>query len=111
VKGGRTRAIATTDKKRARALPDVPTIAESGLPDYELVTWWGIMVPAGSPPAVISRLNKEIIDAVALPDVRELLASQGAEPRTSSPQEFMDYIKAQTGFYSRIVAAAGIKPE
>jgi tripartite-type tricarboxylate transporter receptor subunit TctC len=111
VKSGRTRAIATTDRKRAPALPNVPTIAESGLPNYELVTWWGIVVPAGTPQAVISKLNKEIVEAMALTDVKELLASQGAESRTSSPQEFTDYIKTQIDFYRKIVASAGITPE
>jgi tripartite-type tricarboxylate transporter receptor subunit TctC len=111
VKSGRTRAIATTDRKRAPALPNVPTISESGLPDYELVTWWGIIVPAGTPQAVISKLNKEIVEAMVLTDVKELLASQGAEARTSSPQEFMEYIKSQIEFYRKIVASAGITPE
>lgn len=111
LKSGRTRAIATTDRKRAPALPNVPTIAESGLPNYELVTWWGIVVPAGTPQAVISKLNKEIVQAMALTDVKELLASQGAESRTSSPQEFTDYIKTQLVFYRKIVASAGITPE
>lgn len=111
VKAGRTRAIATTDSKRAPALPNVPTLAESGLPKYELNTWWGIVVPTGTPQSVISKLNKEIVQIMALADVKELLASQGAEPRTGSPESFADYIKTQIDFYGKIIAGAGIKPE
>jgi len=111
VRAGRTRAIATTDSKRAPALPNVPTIAESGLPNYELITWWGIVVPVGTPQSVISKFNKEIVQIMALTDVKELLASQGAESRTSSPETFADYIKTQIGFYGKIIASAGIKPE
>src|SRR5439155_3234476 len=92
IRAGRTRAIATTDKTRAPAVPDAPTIDESGLPGYELITWWGIAASAATARTVVSRLNKEIVQTVALPDVKELLASQGAEPRTSSPEEFADYI-------------------
>jgi tripartite-type tricarboxylate transporter receptor subunit TctC len=111
LRSGRTRAIATTDSKRAPALPNVPTVAESGLPNYELNTWWGIVVPAGTPQSVISKLNKEIVQIMALTDVKELLASQGAESRTGSPERFADYIKTQIDFYGKIIAGAGIKPE
>lgn len=111
LKAGRTRAIATTGRNRSPALPDVPTIAASGLPKYELSTWWGIMVPAGTPDPVILKLNKAIVETMTLPDVKEFLAGQGAEPRTTSPQEFMEYIKTQTDFYRKIVADAGIKPQ
>lgn len=111
IKSGRTRAIATTDRKRAAALPDAPTIDESGLPGYELTTWWGIAAPADTPKEIISRLNKDIASVTALSDVKELLASQGAEPRTGTPEEFASYIRAQIEFYRKIVADAGIAPE
>jgi tripartite-type tricarboxylate transporter receptor subunit TctC len=111
VRAGRTRAIATTGKKRAPALPNIPTVSEAGLPGYELVTWWGIAVPAGTPQALIAKLNKEIVQVMALPDVKELLATQGAESRTTTPEQFSDYIKSQIDFYGKIIAGAGIKPE
>lgn len=111
IKSGRTRAVATTDKRRAPALPDVPTIDESGLPGYEITTWWGIAAPAGTPPATVSRLNRDIVAVMALPDVRELLASQGAEPRTGTPEAFAGYIRDQIDFYRKIIDSAGIKPE
>ncbi len=111
LKAHRTVAIATTGKKRSAALPELPTIAESGLPDYELATWWGIVAPAGTPQAIVDKLNAEIVRAAGLPEVKELLASQGAEPRTDTPQQFDDYMKEQIGFYRTIVASAGIMPE
>lgn len=111
VKAGRTIAIATTDKKRAAALPDVPTIHESGLPGYEITTWWGFVAPAHTPNAVIARINKDIVAVVALADVKELLASQGAEPITSTPEQFSDYIRSQIEVYRKIISDAGIQPE
>jgi len=111
IKSGRTRAIATTDKKRAPALPDVPTIDESGLPGYEITTWWGIAAPAGTPQALVSTINKDIVAVMTLPDVIDLLASQGAEPRTGTPGQFTSYIREQIDFYRKIVNDAGIKPD
>jgi len=86
-------------------------VSEAGLPGYELVTWWGIAVPAGTPQALIATLNNEIVQVMALPDVKELLATQGAESRTTTPEQFSDYIKSQIDFYGKIIAGAGIKPE
>jgi tripartite-type tricarboxylate transporter receptor subunit TctC len=111
VRSGKTRALATTGSTRARVLPDVPTVAESGLPGYEFVSWWGVSAPAGTAPFIVSKLNREIIRIMALPDVEEVVLTQGAEPRTSTPQEFAEHIRAQIDFFARIVAAAGIKPE
>jgi tripartite-type tricarboxylate transporter receptor subunit TctC len=111
IKAGRTRALATTDRKRAAALPDVPTIDESGLAGYEITTWWGIAASANTPAALVSRLSKDIGEVMGLPDVKELLASQGAEPRTSTPEEFASYIRSQIDVYRRIISDAGIKPE
>lgn len=111
VRSGKTRALATTGKKRFPALPEVPTVAESGLPGYESNVWWGVLAPSGTPKPVISKLNKEIVRIMALPDVKELVLNQGAESRTGSPQEFMDFIKTETNLYSKIIAEAGIKTE
>jgi tripartite-type tricarboxylate transporter receptor subunit TctC len=111
LKAGRTRALATTDKRRAAALPDVPTLDESGLPGYEITTWWGIATPANTPGAVVSRLHKDIVAVMAHSDMKELLASQGAEPRTGTPEEFAAYIRSQIEVYRKIIADAGIAPE
>jgi tripartite-type tricarboxylate transporter receptor subunit TctC len=109
IKAGRTRALATTGSKRFSILPDVPTVAESGLPQYESISWWGIVVPAGTPPAIVERLNKEIRRIMGLPEVAKLVLTLGAEPWTSTPQEFLDYIKQETTLYARIIKDAAIK--
>ena len=111
VRSGKTRALATTGNKRAAVLPEVPTIAESGLPGYEFTSWWGVSAPAGTSQPIISKLNREIGRIMARPDIKELVLTQGAESRTGSPREFADYIKSQIDFFAKIVASAGIKPE
>jgi tripartite-type tricarboxylate transporter receptor subunit TctC len=111
IKAGRTIAIATTDKKRAAALPDVPTIDESGLPGYEIITWWGFAAPADTPKQLVARIHKDIVATMAMQDVKDLLATQGAEPRTSTPEEFTDYIRSQIEVYRKIIVDAGIQPE
>jgi tripartite-type tricarboxylate transporter receptor subunit TctC len=111
IKAGRTRAIATTGTKRFSMLPEVPTVAESGLPQYESVSWWGILAPAGLPPAVVERLNGEMNRIMNLPEVKKLVLAQGAESLTGTPQAFLDYIKQETTLYTRIIREAGIKVE
>ena len=111
IKAGRTRALATTGKTRFSMLPDVPTVMESGLPQYESVSWWGIVVAAGTPLPIIERLHKEIVRIMNMPEVKKLVLAQGAESLTSTPQEFMDYIKQETTLYARIIKDAGIKIE
>ena len=111
IRGGRTRALATTGRKRFPILPDVPTVAESGLPEYESVSWWGIVAPAGTPQPIIERFNKEITQVMNLPEVKKLVLTQGAEAWTSTPQGFLDYIKQETALYARIIRDAGIKIE
>lgn len=111
IKAGRTRALATTGAKRFSMLPNVPTVAESGVPEYESVSWWGIIGPAGMAPALVTRLNSEINRVMNLPEVRKLVLTQGAEALTSTPQAFADYMKRETALYSRIIREAGIKIE
>ncbi|HKA41896.1 MAG TPA: tripartite tricarboxylate transporter substrate binding protein [Burkholderiales bacterium] len=111
VRSGKTRALATTGRERAASLPELPVVAESGLPGYEFTTWWGVSAPSGTPPAIVAKLNKEIVRIMAQAEIRELTLTQGTEPRTGTPQEFADYIKSQIEFFAKIVASAGIKPE
>jgi tripartite-type tricarboxylate transporter receptor subunit TctC len=111
IKAGRTRAIATTGAKRFSMLPDLPTVAESGLPQYESVSWWGILAPAGVPPALVERLNLEMNRVMNLPEVKKLVLAQGAESLTGTPQAFLDYIKQETALYTHIIRDAGIKVE
>ncbi len=109
VRQGKLRALAVTTPKRAAALPDIPTVAESGLPGYAFDSWFGILAPAGTPKEIVSALNAEIGNALAAPDVRERLAAQGAEPRASTPQEFASYIQAEIGKLAPVVRQSGVR--
>ncbi|MGB5080874.1 MAG: tripartite tricarboxylate transporter substrate binding protein [Burkholderiales bacterium] len=108
LKSGRVRALATTGSKRAQLLPDVPTVAESGYPGYEAMNWYAYVAPAKTPKPVIDRLNREIVKALATPDVVALLQKQGMEPNSSSPEELARYIKSEYETWGRVVKEAGI---
>jgi tripartite-type tricarboxylate transporter receptor subunit TctC len=107
VKSGRLRAIAVTSAKRSPAAPDLPTIAESGVPGYEAVAWFGVLAPAGTPPAIVKKLNAEIIKVLKSPDVAERLSSQGAEPVSNTPEQFSAYIKSEMGKWAKVIKASG----
>jgi tripartite-type tricarboxylate transporter receptor subunit TctC len=111
VKSGKLRALAVTSTSRSGAVPDVPTASESGLPKFETSSWHGILVPAKTPRAIITRLHGELIKVLNLPDVRERLTVQGLNVVASTPQEFAAYIKSETVKYARVIKQAGIKPE
>ena len=110
IKSGRLKAIAITGEARMGALPEVPTFAEAGLPGFD-GSWQGVLAPAGTPKAIIEKLSTEIARIVAIPDVREKLRSQGAEPYISSPEKFTALMKADMARYAKIVKAANIKFE
>ena len=110
VQAGKTRALATTGKKRFVTLPDVPTVMESGL-QYESISWWGVVGPAGIPQPVVNKLLAEITRIMGQADVKEILATQGAEATTSTPQQFIDYVKQETALYAKIIKAANIRIE
>jgi tripartite-type tricarboxylate transporter receptor subunit TctC len=107
VKSGRLRAIAVTGAKRSPAVPDLPTIAESGVPGYDSVAWFGVLAPAGTPPAIVNQLNAEIIKVLKSPDVAHRLSSQGAEPAYNTPEQFSAYIKTEMGKWAKVVKASG----
>ena len=111
LKAGRVRALATTGPKRAQLLPDVPTIAESGYPGYEAMNWYAYVAPAKTPKDIIDRLNREIVKALAAPDVIALLQKQGMEPSSSSPEELARYIAREYETWGRVVKQAGIKAQ
>jgi len=111
LKSGRVRALATTGPKRAELLPDVPTVAESGYPGYEAMNWYAYVAPAKTPKPVIDRLNREIVKALAAPEVIELLKKQGLEPSSSTPEELGRYIKSEYETWGRVVKEAGIKAQ
>ncbi|MBS0335722.1 MAG: tripartite tricarboxylate transporter substrate binding protein [Proteobacteria bacterium] len=110
IKSGKVRAIAITSARRSPTAPEYPTVAESGLPGYESVSWYGVLATAGTPKPVVDRLNAEIRRIVATPEVRDALSNQGAEPVTDTPEEFAAIVKADVAKWARIVKATGAKP-
>jgi tripartite-type tricarboxylate transporter receptor subunit TctC len=111
VHGGRLRPIAVTSMKRSALLPSVPTVDESGLPGYERNVWFGVVAPAGVPKEVVTRLNGSIGTGANSPEVKELLAKQAIEVQTGTPEQFAALIRKDIDLNTRIIKAAGIKPE
>ncbi len=107
IKGGKLRAIAVTSTARSSALPDVPTIAESGLPGYEASSWFGVLAPARTPPAIVDKLNAAIGAWLASPEAKEKLASQGAVAAGGTPADFARYIASETVKWAKVVKASG----
>lgn len=110
VRAGRLRALAVTSLRRSSALPDLPTVAESGVPGFDYASWTGMLAPAKTPMAVISRLNAESVRAMQGPEMKALLAAEGAEPVGSSPQQFAEQIRTEIARWTQVVKAAGIRP-
>ena len=112
VRAGRLRALAVTTLARSPAMPDLPTIAESGLPGFDLTTWFGLMVPAGTPTEIVSRLNAEIVRALNAKDMRERLEKMGAgPPADNTPAHFAAFIRAEAAKYAKVVRDSGAKVE
>ena len=109
IKAGKLRAIAVTSAQRAPALPDVPTIAESGLPGFEATSWFGIVAPTGTPPAIIARINADVNQWLQSPEAKDKLLAQGAVAAGGSPEQFAAYIHAETEKWARVVKASGAK--
>ncbi|MCC7218387.1 MAG: tripartite tricarboxylate transporter substrate binding protein [Burkholderiales bacterium] len=108
-KGGKLRALAVTTAARVPAAPDIPTVAESGLPGFEVSAWDGILAPAGTPPAAIDRLNAAIRVALADPEVRDALVARGAQPVPGTPDAFARHIAAESDKWAQVVKKAGAK--
>jgi tripartite-type tricarboxylate transporter receptor subunit TctC len=111
VKAGRLRALAVTTARRSKVLPDLPTITESGVPGYENSTWFGLLAPAGTPAAVLSRLNSELVNASQSPDIVERIAPDGGEPVGSTPEQFGRHLAAEIIRWRKVVKDADIKVE
>ena len=111
VKSGRLRAIAVTGSARSSFVPELPTVAESGLPGYEASTWYGVLAPAATPRAIVTRLNAEIVKALALPEVRERLVAQGIDPIGNTPAQFAAYLQSEIGKWAKVIKATGVKAE
>lgn len=110
VRAGRLRALAVTSLRRSSVLPDLPTVAESGVPGFDYASWTGMLAPAKTPMAVISRLNAESVRAMQGPEMKALLATEGAEPVGSSPQQFAEQIRTEIARWTQVVKAASIRP-
>ncbi len=111
IKAGKLRALGVTTAKRTQALPDVPSIAEAGVPGYEATQWFGVLAPAGTPRPIIDKLNAEMVKLLKSPDVRERFIADGTDPAPTTPEEFAAYIKSETDKWTKVIKAAGIKPQ
>jgi len=111
IRSGRLKALGTGGAKRVAALPDVPTIAESGLPGYEANNWWGLLAPAGTPAGVVTKLNGEIAAILASAETQKRFSSEGAEAANMAPDEFARFIASEMTKWSKVVKEAGIRAE
>jgi tripartite-type tricarboxylate transporter receptor subunit TctC len=111
VKAGRLKALAVTSAKRSAAVKDLPTLAESGLPGFEISSWFGFFVPAATPAAVVERLHAETVKALKAPDVIERMGREGAEPVGNTPAEFTAYVGAEFTKFGKVVKDNNIKSD
>ncbi|OGA51452.1 MAG: hypothetical protein A3F74_21585 [Betaproteobacteria bacterium RIFCSPLOWO2_12_FULL_62_58] len=111
IRSGRLRGLAVSRAQRNPALPDVPTVAEAGVPGYEAIEWNGVMVPASTPPAVVRRIHQALAKALAIPALRERIVQIGSEPVGSSPEEFTAFIKSEFSAWAKVIKEVGITVE
>jgi tripartite-type tricarboxylate transporter receptor subunit TctC len=111
VRSGRLRALAVTGAKRSPALPDVPTVGESGIRNFEVTLWLAVFAPAQTPKPIVDRLNRELATAIALPQVRDALMTQGLQPQTTTSAELTRYLSAQIASWTEVARKANLKPE
>jgi tripartite-type tricarboxylate transporter receptor subunit TctC len=111
IKAGRLRALGTGGLKRSPVLPEVPTVAEAGVPDYEAVNWWGIVAPAGTPPEIVARLHKAITEVQDSPEVQKQFSTEGAEVIKKSTDEFGAFMVSEMNKWEHVVKEGGIKAE
>ena len=111
IKGGKIRALAVTSTRRLPLLPDVPTMAEAGLPGFESANWQGVVVPAGTPRAIVDRFNREFNTILAMPEQRDAILATASEIGGGTPEEFRDLIRSETVKWAEVVRAAKIQPE
>jgi tripartite-type tricarboxylate transporter receptor subunit TctC len=111
VRSHKLRALAVASPTRLALLPEVPTVAESGLPGFEVSVWWGLVAPAATPASVVNRLNAELQKVLAEPELQERLGELGVVVKAGSSAQFADFIRSETGHWSRVIKAANIKPD
>jgi tripartite-type tricarboxylate transporter receptor subunit TctC len=107
MKAGRLKALAVTTAQRSPHMPDVPTLAEAGVPGYEAIVWVGLLAPAGTPPEIITKLNGEIGKLLRAPEVQQLLASSGVDPTPTTPEGFGAYLKSEFEKWGKVVRDSG----
>jgi tripartite-type tricarboxylate transporter receptor subunit TctC len=111
VKSGKLKALGVGSATRSPALPDVPTVAEAGVPGYEYVLWYGFFAPAKTPAAIVTRLNEHVVSILSQPDTVQRLAAQGADARANTPQEFTRFMREERERLVRVIKAAKIRLE
>ena len=111
LKSGRAKALAVTTPQPSPMLPGVPTISASGLPGFEMLSWFGLLAPAATPPAIVTQLNAEVAKVLALPEIKSALGAQGLETRGGTPAQFGDYIKSEIAKISKIAKTAGVRAD
>ena len=111
IKSGGVRALAISTAQRWPALPDLPTIAEAGLPGYDLSPWFAVYMPAGTPRPVVAKINAALVEALKLPDVKARFATIGAEAIGSTPEQLATHLEAEMGKWGKIIQARGIRAD
>jgi tripartite-type tricarboxylate transporter receptor subunit TctC len=111
VKSGRLRALAVSSSKRFALMPDTPTVAEAGVPGFELTGWYGVYVPAGTPRPIVRRLHADIVQVLNQPDVRERLSGMGAELVANTPEQFAAFMQGEIAKWAKAVKLSGAKAE
>jgi tripartite-type tricarboxylate transporter receptor subunit TctC len=111
IRAGRLRGLGVTSAKRSASAPELPTLDEAGVPGYEATQWYGVLAPAKTPPEIVKRLNAELVQILQLPDVKERLAGDGAEPVGDTPEQFGKFIRAEIAKWAQVARDAGIKQE
>ena len=110
-RGGRLRGIAVTSPQRVATAPDIPTVAESGLPGYEAATWFGLLAPAATPREIIAKLNAESVSALNMPEVKDRMAAQGLFVVANTPEQFSAFLNTEIPRWAKVVKDAGVKPQ
>jgi len=111
IKSGKVRPLAVTSLKRSSAMPELPTVAESGVPGFAVTGWYGMLVPAGTPAPVLNTLHEAVVSAVKSKDIKDRLSGDAAEPVGSTPQEFADYLKTEIDKWTSVIKKAGVRAE
>ena len=111
IKAGKLRALAVTGAHRSPQLPDVPTVMESGVPDYEAYVWMGLLAPKGTPPAIVQRLNREVLAVLGEEEVKRYMASAGIEIVGSTPAEFGAFFRAEKDLWAKVIRDTGARIE